>query len=207
MLADSWSPTVEVSGPPGFRAEGYGHLIRGLEQDLADGVGHRITNVVASRDLTVCEFELQSPPEDPYHCPPGAAWVLRLRSGRVQQARLFHVRRPSPEHTHAARATPHPGFRTSPWADASGRRTRPTGSRSLHGPGHREVVALLRSIPLIRSDDMLSYPQLSWSADDLPERLRPAIEKYRDEGDDLRRILSELLDQLRLRRVPLQHTA
>jgi hypothetical protein len=35
---------------------------------------------------------------------------------------------------------------------------------------------------------MLSYPQLPWSAQDLPELLRAAIEKYRDQADDLRRI-------------------
>lgn len=44
---------------------------------------------------------------------------------------------------------------------------------------------------------MVSYPQLPWSAQDLPELLRAAIEKYRDQADDLRRIPPELLDQLR----------
>lgn len=44
---------------------------------------------------------------------------------------------------------------------------------------------------------MLSYPPLSWSADDLPELLRPAIEKYRDEADELRRVPDELVGQLR----------
>ncbi|MFG1642880.1 acyl-CoA dehydrogenase family protein [Amycolatopsis sp. NPDC049252] len=44
---------------------------------------------------------------------------------------------------------------------------------------------------------MISYPPLSWSADDLPELLRPAIEKYRDEADELRRLPGELVGQLR----------
>jgi alkylation response protein AidB-like acyl-CoA dehydrogenase len=43
---------------------------------------------------------------------------------------------------------------------------------------------------------MLSYPQLPWSAEDLPELLRPAIEKHRDQADAQRRIPSELLHQL-----------
>lgn len=101
-LATSWLPTVAVSGPGGLRAQGYGQLVRGLEQDLDDGVEHRLTNVLASGDLAVCEFTLRSPPEDPTHCPPGAAWVLRLRSGWVEQARLFHLRRQFAEHTDAA---------------------------------------------------------------------------------------------------------
>jgi alkylation response protein AidB-like acyl-CoA dehydrogenase len=44
---------------------------------------------------------------------------------------------------------------------------------------------------------MLSYPQLAWPAEDLPELVRPAIEKYRDEADELRRVPGPLLDQLR----------
>ncbi|MFD2419041.1 RNA polymerase sigma factor [Amycolatopsis pigmentata] len=99
-LATSWLPTVAVSGPGGLGAQGYGQVVRGLEQDLLDGVDHRLSNVVASGDIAVCEFTLRSPPEDPFHCPPGAAWVLHLRSGWVEQARLFHVRRQVPELAH-----------------------------------------------------------------------------------------------------------
>jgi RNA polymerase sigma-70 factor (ECF subfamily) len=98
----SWSPTVEISGPHGFRAMGFGPLVRGLEQDLADGVRSRLANVVASRDLVVWEFDLLNPPERPSHCPPGAVWVLYLRSGWVERFRLFHARGPVAECHHAA---------------------------------------------------------------------------------------------------------
>jgi RNA polymerase sigma-70 factor (ECF subfamily) len=101
-FAASWSPAVEVSGPPGFQAEGYSRLVRQLEQDQADGVGNRLINVAASRDLALWEFEMVSPPGDPYHCPPGAGWVLHLRSGWVEQARLYHLREPFPERAHEA---------------------------------------------------------------------------------------------------------
>jgi len=43
---------------------------------------------------------------------------------------------------------------------------------------------------------MITYPQLPWSAGDLPVRLRPAIEEYRNEADDARRLPQPLLDQL-----------
>lgn len=92
-IAASWSPDVEISGPPGFRAEGHGGLIRQVRQDQADGVGHRLVNVVASRDLVLWESEMLSPAWDPYHCPPGAGWILHLRSGWVERARLFHLPR------------------------------------------------------------------------------------------------------------------
>jgi RNA polymerase sigma factor (sigma-70 family) len=102
VFAASWSPTVKISGLPGLPPVGYGHLVRRLEQDVADGVGNRLTNVAASRDLVLCEIEMQSPPGDPCHCPPGAAMVLQLRSGWVEWARIFPVRRRAPERTHAA---------------------------------------------------------------------------------------------------------
>lgn len=44
---------------------------------------------------------------------------------------------------------------------------------------------------------MMTYPPLPFPAADLPELLRPAIEKYRDTADDQRRIPAELLDELR----------
>ncbi|MFD2419042.1 acyl-CoA dehydrogenase family protein [Amycolatopsis pigmentata] len=45
---------------------------------------------------------------------------------------------------------------------------------------------------------MLSYPQPSRAPEDLPEFFRPAIEKYRDEAEDLRRLPDELVDHLRI---------
>lgn len=90
-FASCFSRSVKVSGPPGFDAEGYGRLIRQLERDQADGAGNRLVNVVASGDLAVWEFEMLSPAWDPHHCPPGAGWVLQLRSGWVERARIFRL--------------------------------------------------------------------------------------------------------------------
>ncbi|SNS89935.1 RNA polymerase sigma-70 factor, ECF subfamily [Asanoa hainanensis] len=95
VLAEDWSPTVESFWPPGIQATGHAFLLRGMDNDLADGVGHKLTNVVASRDLDIWEFDLVSPPEDPTHCPPGAVWVQHRAGGLVQRARLFHLPRPT----------------------------------------------------------------------------------------------------------------
>jgi RNA polymerase sigma factor (sigma-70 family) len=103
-FAASFSPTVEVSAPHGFQAQGYGRFVRRLEQDQEDGVGIRLINVVASWDLAVWEFEMLNPPGDPHHCPPGTGWVLHLRSGWVERARLFHLRRPFPDRARARAA-------------------------------------------------------------------------------------------------------
>lgn len=44
---------------------------------------------------------------------------------------------------------------------------------------------------------MLSYPQPSQTAEDLPELLRPTIEKYRGQAQEMRKLPDELLDHLR----------
>jgi RNA polymerase sigma factor (sigma-70 family) len=95
-LSAHWSPTVESVWPQGNRTTGYDILLRGMERDLTAGVRQRLTNVVASRDLTLWEVDLLSPPDDPKHCPPGAVWVQHLAGDRVQRFRLVHARRPAP---------------------------------------------------------------------------------------------------------------
>ncbi|MEV4533754.1 sigma-70 family RNA polymerase sigma factor [Asanoa sp. NPDC049518] len=94
VLAEDWSPTVESFWPPDIQATGHEFLLRGMDNDLTDGVGHRVTNVVSSRDLDIWEFDLVSPPDDPAHCPPGAVWVQHREGGLVQRTRLFHLPRP-----------------------------------------------------------------------------------------------------------------
>jgi RNA polymerase sigma-70 factor (ECF subfamily) len=94
-LAAFFAPAVESRWPGGQRARGRDFLERGMDGDLSAGIGHAVTNVVASRDLSIWEFDLVSPPGDPEHCPPGAVWVQQVTDGRVQRCQLFHLPRPS----------------------------------------------------------------------------------------------------------------
>ena len=91
-LSDLWSPQAEVMWPTG-KLTGIDYLAEAYERDLADGVCHKLVNVVASRDVVIWEDALLSPPEDPFHCPPGVAWVHFLDGGRVDRIRLYHRRR------------------------------------------------------------------------------------------------------------------
>lgn len=84
------SPAVESTWPHGPGTIGSDYILRGMASDVADGVRHHLTGVVAGLDLACWEIELSSPPENPEHCPPGALWVLRLEDGRVRQTHLFH---------------------------------------------------------------------------------------------------------------------
>jgi RNA polymerase sigma-70 factor (ECF subfamily) len=61
-----------------------------LDRSTGAGVRQRLMTVVASRQIVIWEAEMLSPPEDPYHCPAGAAWLMWLDAGRVGRLRLFH---------------------------------------------------------------------------------------------------------------------
>jgi RNA polymerase sigma-70 factor (ECF subfamily) len=36
------------------------------------------------------KMDINNPADDPDHCPPGVAWIMSLRGGRVAQLRLLH---------------------------------------------------------------------------------------------------------------------
>ncbi|MFJ6723764.1 RNA polymerase sigma factor [Streptomyces sp. NPDC091281] len=91
-LAEWWSPEAAVTWPTGKRT-GVDYLPVAFDHDLSDGVRHRLLNVVAGREVVIWEAALLSPPEDPYHCPPGVVWVHFLDQGRVSRLRLYHPRR------------------------------------------------------------------------------------------------------------------
>ncbi|MER6440072.1 RNA polymerase sigma factor [Streptomyces sp. NPDC001185] len=90
-LAEWWSPRTDISWPTGKRT-GIDYLPGSMDRDLSDGVRHELLNVVASRDVVIWEAALISPPEDPFHCPPGVVWVHFVEKGRFGRIRLHHPR-------------------------------------------------------------------------------------------------------------------
>jgi hypothetical protein len=60
-----------------------------LDRSTGAGVVQRLPTVVASRQIVIWETEILNPPEDPYHCPAGSAWVMWFDAGRVSRLRLF----------------------------------------------------------------------------------------------------------------------
>ncbi|MFC1412968.1 sigma-70 family RNA polymerase sigma factor [Streptacidiphilus sp. N1-12] len=65
-----------------------------LEDDLADGVGYRLTSVVASGDLAVVEVRFLNPPADPFHCPPAFTQVLHHRGFQAHRMTAYFAARP-----------------------------------------------------------------------------------------------------------------
>lgn len=95
-MADVFHPGVQSFWPSGRHGRDAGSVIRVISRNRADGVDHRLSNVVVGRDVMIWESDLVNPPWDPWHCPPSAAWVQSLRDGRVDRLRIVHRPR-SPE--------------------------------------------------------------------------------------------------------------
>ncbi len=68
---------------------GLGWLLGTLEDDLETGMKLHLTNIVASRDVTVIEGDLENPPDNPFHCPPATSQVYFYRDGRVYLMREY----------------------------------------------------------------------------------------------------------------------
>jgi len=89
-LRDAWHPRLRTVWPDGRHTLGVNPVIDLLDRSTSAGVVQRLQSVVASRQIVIWEAAMLNPPEDPYHCPAGAAWVMWLDAGRVSRLRLFH---------------------------------------------------------------------------------------------------------------------
>ncbi|WP_419702942.1 RNA polymerase sigma factor [Promicromonospora sp. NFX87] len=89
-LAEYWAPDLASSWPSGRMTTGHDSVVRAVESNMADGVRHRLVDVIAGGGLVLWDMDLLSPPEAPFHCPPGALWVLQVDGGQVRRARMLH---------------------------------------------------------------------------------------------------------------------
>ena len=89
LLRDAWHPRLQTVWPDGQRTVGVDQVIGLLDRSSGAGVVQRLPNVVASRQIVIWETEVLNPPEDPYHCPAGSAWVMWSEADRASRLRLF----------------------------------------------------------------------------------------------------------------------
>jgi len=89
-LRDVWHPRLRTVWPDGRHTLGVDPVIDLLDRSTGAGVVQRLQSVVASRQIVIWETAMLNPPEDPYHCPAGSAWMMWLDAGRVSRLRLFH---------------------------------------------------------------------------------------------------------------------
>lgn len=65
-----------------------------VDGTVDDGVEVEVHRVLASGDITILEGVFRNPPDDPFHCPPGAAFVLFHCNERTHRLHLHHAPRP-----------------------------------------------------------------------------------------------------------------
>jgi RNA polymerase sigma factor (sigma-70 family) len=90
LLRGTWHPRLRTVWPDGRQTLGVEPVIGLLDRSTSAGVVQRLPTVVASRQIVIWETEILNPPEDPYHCPAGSAWLMWHDAGRVSRLRLFH---------------------------------------------------------------------------------------------------------------------
>jgi RNA polymerase sigma factor (sigma-70 family) len=89
-LGEAWHPRLRTVWPDGRHTLGVDPVIDLLDRSTDAGVVQRLQGVVASRQIVIWETSIVNPPEDPYHCPAGSAWVMWFDASRVNRLRLFH---------------------------------------------------------------------------------------------------------------------
>lgn len=76
---------------------GYEFMLGDLEGDLEAGLKMHPTSIVASKDITIIECDIENPPDDPSHCPPAISQVAFYHDGRITRMRWHLAPRPRSE--------------------------------------------------------------------------------------------------------------
>src|SRR5215212_732417 len=103
MLASGFAPDVVWTFSDGSVHRGRAFLATFFEEDLEHGIKLHLTNVIASKDVTVMEGDFENPLDNPFHCPPATSLVYFYRDGRIHRVHQHYA--PRPEQGQAARKT------------------------------------------------------------------------------------------------------
>jgi RNA polymerase sigma-70 factor (ECF subfamily) len=85
------APDVAIALGDGPELHGRHHLARIGAADVDAGVSHRLTNVLASSRVVIAESRFENPPENRFHCPPGAVEVHHRSDGWTRRIVLRYV--------------------------------------------------------------------------------------------------------------------
>jgi RNA polymerase sigma-70 factor (ECF subfamily) len=73
-------------------------MVEEFEGDLEARMRLHLTNVIASKDVTVVEGDYENPSDDLFRCPPAISMVGFYRDGRIPLMRLHFAPQPKREH-------------------------------------------------------------------------------------------------------------
>jgi RNA polymerase sigma factor (sigma-70 family) len=95
ILASAFSADLMFSLSNGrVFTRGYEFMIKDMERDLELGVKFHPKEIVSSKDVAVIECDLESPPDDPDHCPPTISQVAVYRDGKMHRLHWYLPPRP-----------------------------------------------------------------------------------------------------------------
>ena len=73
---------------------GYEFMIKDMERDLEIGAKTHPKEIISSKDVAVIECDLESPPDDPHHCPSAISQVAVYRDGKIHRMHWYLPPRP-----------------------------------------------------------------------------------------------------------------
>ena len=95
ILAGSFSKDLIFSLSNGrVFTRGYEFMIKDMDRDLELGVKIHPKEVISSKDVAVIECDLESPPDDPDHCPSAISEVAVYRDGKIHRLHWYLPPRP-----------------------------------------------------------------------------------------------------------------
>jgi RNA polymerase sigma factor (sigma-70 family) len=89
-----YADDLDIGFPGGARGLGRHLLAETVDEDTGAGVRVEPVRALASGSVTVLEGNFLNPPEDPFHCPPGFAFVLFHGERQVRGMRIYNTERP-----------------------------------------------------------------------------------------------------------------
>jgi RNA polymerase sigma factor (sigma-70 family) len=95
ILASAFSEDLMMSISTGkVFSCGYDFLVRDFEEDLEVGVKMHPTEIISSKDVAVIECDLESPRDNPHHCPPTFSQVAVYRDDKIHRLHWHMPPRP-----------------------------------------------------------------------------------------------------------------
>ncbi|MGH3087344.1 MAG: RNA polymerase sigma factor, partial [Rubrobacteraceae bacterium] len=93
LLLSDYRKDVVVTFHEDPDVRGIEWLLTEFEGDLEAGMKLTLTNVVASKDVSIVEGDFENPRDDPFRCPPAVTFVGFHRDGGIERARLYFAPR------------------------------------------------------------------------------------------------------------------
>jgi RNA polymerase sigma-70 factor (ECF subfamily) len=94
LLDRAFAPDLRFRMADRVERNGRENFARGLARDFEDGVTALPQRVIAGEQVSITELLLESPPDQPLHCPPAVTQVHFHEAGRTHRLVSYYAPRP-----------------------------------------------------------------------------------------------------------------